>query len=119
MHRNLLNSKIHRAVITQTDLYYVGSITIDKLLMDAVGLTKNEKVEVFNIQNGNRFETYVIEGEKGSGIIGVNGAAARLVHQGDEIIIVSYIWLNNEEIEKHKPKIVTVDKNNKIVAWEE
>ena len=119
MLRNLLNSKIHRATVTQTDLYYVGSITIDRDLMDAVGLVENEKVEIFNIQNGNRFETYVIEGKRGTGIIGVNGAAARLVHHGDEVIIVSYIWLDEKEMLNHKPKIVTVCKENKIIAWEE
>jgi aspartate 1-decarboxylase len=114
----ILNSKIHRAVITQTDLYYVGSITIDRDLMDAVGLLPFEKVEVFDIQNGSRFETYVIEGERGSGIIGVNGAAARLVHHHDEVIIVSYAWLNTEELDTHKPKIVIVNQENKIIKVE-
>lgn len=112
MQRCILNSKIHRAVITQTDLYYVGSITIDRDLMDAVGLIEFEKVEVFDIQNGSRFETYVIEGERGSGVIGVNGAAARLVHLRDEVIIVSYAWLSQEEIESHKPKVIIVENNN-------
>jgi aspartate 1-decarboxylase len=110
----ILNSKIHRAVITQTDLYYVGSITIDQDLMDAVGLIEFEKVEVFDIQNGNRFETYVIAGKRGSGIVGINGAAARMVHLHDEIIIVSYAYLNEQEIKDHKPKIVKVDNKNKI-----
>ena len=114
MLRQLLHTKIHKAVITQTDLHYVGSITIDKDLMDAVGLLPYEKVEVFNIQNGNRFSTYVIEGERGSGIIGINGAAARLVHLQDEIIIVSYVMVNEEEQKKHKPKIIILE-NNKIV----
>ena len=114
MLRCILKSKIHRAVITQTDLLYVGSITIDRDLMDAVGLIEYEKVEVFDIQNGNRFETYIIEGERGSGIIGVNGAAARLVHIKDEVIIVSYALLNEDEIIKHKPQIAIVE-NNKVV----
>jgi len=109
----ILSTKIHRAVITQTDLYYVGSITIDRDLMDAVGLHEHEKVEVFDIQNGNRFETYVIEGERGTGVIGVNGAAARLVHLHDEVIIVSYAWMTEEEIKGHKPKIITIGKDNK------
>ena len=113
MLRSVLNSKIHRAVITQTDLYYVGSITIDKDLMDAVGFVEYEKVEIFDIQNGNRFETYVIVGERGSGIIGINGAAARLVHIGDEVIIVSYALLNPEEIASHKPKVIIVENENK------
>jgi len=110
----VLNSKIHRAIITQTDLYYVGSITIDRDLMDSVGLIEYEKVEIFDIQNGNRFETYVIEGERGSGIIGINGAAARLVHLHDEVIIVSYLWMTEKELETHKPKIVTIDKDNRL-----
>ena len=112
----ILNTKIHRAVITQTDLYYVGSITIDRDMMDAVGLHKYEKVEVFDIQNGNRFETYVIEGERGSGVIGVNGAAARLVHLNDEVIIVSYAWMTEDEIKGHNPKVVVVKGDNK--SWE-
>jgi aspartate 1-decarboxylase len=114
----ILNAKIHRAVITQTDLYYVGSITIDRDLMDAVGLIAYDKVEVFDIQNGNRFETYVIEGERGSGVIGVNGAAARLVHIGDEVIIVSYVWLDEKELQTHKPKIISIDKSNKSFTRE-
>ena len=118
MLKNILNTKIHRAVITQTDLYYVGSITIDRDLMDAVGLLEYEKVEIFDIQNGNRFETYVIEGERGSGIIGINGAAARLVHLHDGIIIVSYALLNEIEIQNHKPKIVVIEKDNKIFRRE-
>ena len=109
----VLNSKIHKAIITQTDLYYVGSITIDKNLMDAVGLTEFEKVEVFDIQNGARFETYVIEGERGTGVIGVNGAAARLVHLHDEIIIVNYSYLTKEEMASHKPNIIVAENNNK------
>ncbi|MCL2062862.1 MAG: aspartate 1-decarboxylase [Candidatus Cloacimonetes bacterium] len=113
MLRCILKSKIHRAVITQTDLYYVGSITIDKNMMDAVGLLEYEKVDIFDIQNGNRFETYVIEGERGSGIIGINGAAARLVHLNDEVIIVSYALLNEDEISEHQPKIIVVKENNK------
>ena len=108
----ILNTKIHRAVITQTDLYYVGSITIDRDIMDAVGLIEFEKVEIFNVQNGNRFETYVIQGERGSGIIGINGPAVRKVHLHDEIIIVSYVYLNEDEIRFHKPKVITIDKDN-------
>ena len=112
MQKCILSTKIHRAVITQTDLYYVGSITIDRNLMDAVGLHEFEKVEVFDIQNGNRFETYVIVGERGSGIIGINGAAARLVHLNDEVIIVSYAWLTEEEIKSHKPRIISIGGDN-------
>jgi len=108
----MLNSKIHKAVITQSDLYYVGSITIDKYLMETVGLHEHEKVEIFDIQNGNRFETYVIEGQYKSGIIGINGAAARLVHIGDEIIIVSYVYLTTEEMKHHEPKIIVLNEHN-------
>jgi len=116
MLRNILNTKIHKAVITQTDLDYVGSITIDRSLMDAVGLLPYERVEIFNINNGNRFSTYVIEGEPDTGIIGINGAAARLVHVRDEIIIISYALLTEEEISQHKPKIVLLE-NNRIVSF--
>ncbi len=115
MFRTLLLSKIHRATITQTDLNYHGSITIDRDLIDAVGIKLFEKVEIFDIQNGNRFETYVIEGERGSGIIGINGAAARLVQLGDQVIIVNYGLLSEEEIKEHKPNVVIVDENNEIM----
>jgi len=108
----MLRNKIHKAVITESDLHYIGSITIDKAMMDAVGLVEFEKVEIFDIQNGSRFETYVIEGKHGSGIIGINGAAARLVHVGDEVIIVSYAWLTPEEIKGHKPNIIVVSDAN-------
>jgi len=114
MLRTILLSKIHRATITQTDLNYVGSITIDKDLLDATGMLPGEKVEIFDIDNGNRFETYILEGDAGSGIIGINGAAARLVHKHDRIIIVNYALMNDEEIKKHKAKIIVVDKLNKI-----
>ncbi len=115
MLRTLLLSKIHRATITQTDLNYHGSITIDRDLMDAVGLQPFEKVEIFNVQNGNRFETYAIEGERGSGIIGINGAAARLVHMGDQVIIVNYGIFTEEEAKHHKPAVVILDAENKIM----
>ena len=118
MLRSMLKSKIHRAVITQTDLYYVGSITIDKNLMEAAGLIEYEEVAVFDINNGNRFETYVIEGKRGSGVIGINGAAARLVHYKDEIIIVSYALLDNDEVNSHKPKIIIVENDNKSYKQE-
>jgi len=114
MLRTMLFAKIHRATITQTDLNYVGSITIDKNLLEETGMLVGEKVEVFDIDNGSRFETYIFEGEPGSGIIGVNGAAARLVHKGDKVIIVNYALLNDEERKKHKPVVVIVDENNKI-----
>jgi aspartate 1-decarboxylase len=114
MLRTVLLSKIHRATITQTDLTYVGSITIDKDLLDKTGIRPNEKVEIFDCDNGSRFETYVIEGEAGSGIIGVNGAAARLVHRGDKVIVVNYGYMNQEEMDNHKPVVITVDEQNKV-----
>ncbi len=115
MLRTMLYAKIHRATITETDLDYVGSITIDKDLLDETGILPNEKVEIYDIDNGNRFATYVIEGEAGSGIIGVNGAAARLVRRGDKVIIVNFVELHTDELEGHKPNVVIVDDENKVI----
>ncbi len=114
MLKTILNSKIHRAVVTHCDLNYVGSITIDRDLMDAAGLIENEQVHVLDITNGNRLTTYVIEGERGSGVIGINGAAAHLVRENDLVIICAYAQLNENEIATHKPRIVLVDKHNHI-----
>ncbi|BCS80629.1 aspartate 1-decarboxylase [Anaerocellum diazotrophicum] len=111
----VLKSKIHRATVTEANLNYVGSITIDEELMKAAGIFENEKVQVVNINNGERFETYVIRGEKGSGTICLNGAAARLVQVGDKIIIMAYCLLTMEEYYNYKPKIVFVDDKNKII----
>ncbi|MBN1948650.1 MAG: aspartate 1-decarboxylase [Candidatus Cloacimonetes bacterium] len=108
MLRSFLISKIHRANVTQRDLNYVGSITIDTDLLNKVGMLANEKVEVYNISNGNRFHTYIIPGEAGSGIIGVNGAAARLVSVGDKVIIVTYGLMAEEEFRAHKPKVLVI-----------
>ena len=110
----MLKSKIHRATVTQAELNYVGSITIDEELMEASGIYEYEKVQIANISNGSRFETYVIAGERGSGMICLNGAAARQVSVGDRIIIMCYAQLNTEEVKAHKPKVVFVDSNNKI-----
>jgi len=110
-----MKSKIHRAVVTEANLNYVGSITIDEDLMDAADIMKNEKVQVVNNNNGNRFETYVIPGKRGSGMICLNGAAARLVQPGDIIIIISYGLFEKNEAKNFNPKIVFVDENNKIV----
>jgi len=112
---HLMKSKIHRAIVTEANLNYVGSITIDEDLMDAADLIKNEKVQIVNNNNGNRFETYVIPGERGSGMICLNGAAARLVHPGDVIIIMSYGLFEKNEAKEFNPRIVFVDENNKIV----
>lgn len=110
----ILKSKIHRASITQADLNYIGSITIDEDLMDAVNLIENEKVDVLNINNGERLTTYVIRGERGSGNISLNGAAARKVAVGDLVIIVSYASIDFEEAKTFKPAIIFPGKNNSI-----
>lgn len=114
MHIEILKSKIHRATVTEANLNYIGSISIDEDLMDAGNLIENEKVSVYNITNGHRFDTYVIRGTRGSGIIGLNGAAARLVHEGDLVIIVSYASMEFEEAKNFKPAILFPDENNKI-----
>ncbi len=114
MLRYMLKSKIHRAVVTQADLDYVGSITIDKNLMEAADIVANEKVTIVNNNNGERFETYVIEGEPGSKVICLNGAAARLVQKGDVVIILTYTLLEDGECATHKPKLVFVNEDNEI-----
>ena len=111
----MLKSKIHRATVTQADINYVGSITIDRELLAASGMFEYEKVQIVDINNGNRFETYTIAGEPGSGIICLNGAAARCVSIGDKIIIMSYASMSPEEAEKHQPTVVFVDEKNKPV----
>jgi aspartate 1-decarboxylase len=116
MTRFMFKSKIHRAVITQAELYYQGSLTIDEELMEAADLLPYEKVSVVNVNNGERFETYVITGERGSGVICLNGAAARKGSVGDEVIIISYASMTNEEARAYKPAIVMVDKRNRIVS---
>ena len=111
----LLKAKIHRAVVKQADLDYVGSITIDSELLRESGILEYEKVEIADIANGNRFETYAIAGEAGSGIICLNGAAARCVNEGDKIIIMAYAQVTPEEAKTHKPTVLFVDQDNKIV----
>lgn len=110
----MLKGKIHRAVVVQAELNYVGSITVDPELMEAAGMLEYEKVQVVDVENGNRFETYTIEGERGSGMICLNGAAARMVQTGDHIIIMSYCDMTPEEAKSHKPKVVFVDEKNRI-----
>ncbi len=110
-----LYGKIHRATVTEANLEYVGSITIDKALLTASGIKKNQKVEILNINNGERFSTYVIEGKENSGIICLNGAAARKAQVKDKIIIVAYALLNDEEQKNFSPKIAHVDDNNKLI----
>ncbi|MGH2317625.1 aspartate 1-decarboxylase [Planococcus sp. SE5232] len=114
MLRMMLNSKIHRATVTEADLNYVGSITIDQDLLDAVGMLANEKVHIVNNNNGARFETYIIAGERGSGVICVNGAAARLVQRGDIVIILSYAYVMNENARDHKPTVAIMDADNQV-----
>ena len=114
MFRTMLGGKIHRATVTEADLNYVGSITVDQDLLDAACICVNEKVAIVNNNNGERLETYTIPGERGSGVVCLNGAAARLVQQGDIVIIMSYVMLSEPEIAVHEPKVVLVDENNKI-----
>lgn len=111
----VMKSKIHRVRVTQAELNYVGSITIDEDLLDAVGLVENEQVHIVNNNNGERLITYVIKGERGSGIICLNGAAARRAQVGDIIIIISYGMMTPEEARTHKPQIVFPDENNRLV----
>ena len=114
MQITMLKSKIHRATVTQSELNYVGSITIDEELMEASGIFEYEKVQIADVDNGNRFETYVIAGERGSGVICLNGAAARCVKTGDKVIIMSYALMSPEEVKNNPPKVVFVDDENKI-----
>lgn len=111
---NMLKSKIHRAVVTEANLNYVGSITIDLDLMDAAGLFEYEQVQVVDITNGSRLETYCIAGPRGSGVICLNGAAARLVCVGDQVIIMAYCQIDSDEVEEHRPQIIFVDEANHI-----
>ncbi len=114
MQRTMMKSKIHRATVTEANLDYVGSITIDRDLMDAADLLPNERVQVVDNDNGERLETYVIPGEAGSGVIGLNGAAARRVHPGDRVIIISYAAMAEQAARDHEPTVVFVDDANGI-----
>ena len=113
--RTFMNSKIHRARVTESNLNYVGSITIDANILDAVDILPNEKVAIVNNNNGARFETYVIAGESGSGKMCLNGAASRLVEVGDVIIIMTYAQLNEDEMVNHSPKVAVLNENNEII----
>ncbi|ASA95717.1 MULTISPECIES: aspartate 1-decarboxylase [Anoxybacillus] len=114
MFRTLMNAKIHRARVTEANLNYVGSITIDEDILDAVGMVPNEKVQIVNNNNGARFETYIIPGERGSGVFCLNGAAARLVQKDDIIIVISYVLVPEEKLASHRPKIAIMDEHNRI-----
>ena len=113
--RTVMNSKIHRATVTEADINYIGSITIDEELIEAANISEWEKIEVLNITNGSRLETYVILGEKGSGEICINGAAAHLVNPGDLVILVTYKVIEEEKISEHLPTIIHVNGENKII----
>ena len=115
MRRTMLKSKVHRATVTGSDLHYVGSITMDPDLLEAADIREHEQVHVLDIDNGNRFETYTLPGERGSGEVVINGAAARLVHEGDKVIVVSYAEYDEAELENYEPVVVHVDTRNRIV----
>ncbi len=119
MFRHMLKSKIHRATVTETELQYEGSLTLDAELMEAADILPNEKVMVYNISNGERFDTYVIKGERGSGTVCVNGAAARKACKGDLIIVVTYAIYSQEEIVDHKARLILLDEENRIKAIKE
>jgi aspartate 1-decarboxylase len=115
MERKMLKSKIHRAVVTGADLHYEGSVTIDKELMEAADIIPYEAVSIWNVTNGNRFETYAIEGERGSGVICINGAAARMVAPKDLVIIACFVNMNDVEAANHEPRLVFVDDQNRTI----
>ena len=116
MFRTMLKSKIHRATVTQADLHYVGSVTVDEDLMDAADLLPGDQVAIVDVTNGARLETYVIAGPRGSGVIGHNGAAPRLVHEGDLVILISYCTVTDAEARTLRPKVVFVDAGNRIIG---
>ena len=116
MYRTMLKSKIHRATVTQADLHYVGSVTVDADLMDAADLLPGEQVAIVDVTNGARLETYVIEGERGSGVVGINGAAARLVHPGDLVILIAYGQMSDAEARSYQPRVVFVDADNSVMG---
>lgn len=115
MLRTMLKSKIHRATVTQADLHYVGSVTVDRDLMDAADLLEGEQVAIVDVSNGARLETYVIAGERGSGVLGINGAAAHLVHPGDLVILIAYGQMDPAECRSYVPRVVFVDDANAVV----
>jgi aspartate 1-decarboxylase len=116
MQRVMLKSKIHRATVTDCDLHYVGSVTLDPDLLEAADLLEHEQVHVLDIDNGARFETYTIAGARGSGEVRINGAAARLVHRGDTVILLSYAGYDDAEIGEHRPRVVHVGRENRVLS---
>ncbi|MGZ4662189.1 MAG: aspartate 1-decarboxylase [Arthrobacter sp.] len=115
MNRTIFKSKIHRATVTHADLHYVGSVTVDLDLLDAADILPGELVAIVDVTNGARLETYTIAGERGSGVIGINGPAAHLVHENDVVILITYAAMTTEEAKAYDPKVVHVDKDNKII----
>ena len=116
MLRTMMKSKIHRATVTQADLHYVGSVTVDEDLLDAADLLPGELVHIVDVTNGARLETYTIKGERGSGVIGINGAAARLVHPGDVVILIGYAQMETAEARELRPSVVFVDAGNRVIG---
>ena len=119
MYRIFLKSKIHRACVTEANINYMGSITIDEEILEKADIFPYEKVQVLDLTNGARLETYVLPGERGSGVIGINGAAARLIHQGDKVIILSYVLLEEARGKAYRPKVVYVDSQNRVTEVKE
>jgi aspartate 1-decarboxylase len=115
MFRHMMKAKLHKARVTEANLNYVGSVTIDEDLLDAVDMLPNEKVQIVNNNNGARLETYIIPGERGSGVVCLNGAAARLVQKGDVVIIISYGLVSEDQVKRHEPKVAIMDENNRII----
>ena len=115
MLRTMFHAKIHRATVTEADLHYVGSVTVDQDLLDAAGILPGELVSIVDVDNGARLETYTIAGERGSGVIGINGAAAHLVHPGDLVILIAYAQMEDAEARSHVPTVVHVDADNRII----
>ncbi|OIJ15819.1 aspartate 1-decarboxylase [Anaerobacillus arseniciselenatis] len=115
MFRHMMKGKLHQARVTEANLNYVGSVTIDEDLLDAVDMLPNEKVQIVNNNNGARLETYIIPGQRGSGVVCLNGAAARLVQKGDVVIIISYALVSEEQAKTHEPKVAIMNENNQIV----
>jgi aspartate 1-decarboxylase len=113
--RTMLKSKIHRATVTQADLHYVGSVTVDTELLEAADLLPGERVSIVDVTNGARLETYIIAGERGSGVLGINGAAAHLVHPGDLVILISYAQMDDDLARAYRPRVVHVDRDNRII----
>ena len=118
MHLSAFKSKIHRATVTEANLNYEGSVTLDADLMEAANILPHEQVQVLNVNNGERFDTYAIRGPRGSGTVCLNGPAARLAQVGDKVIILTYAWMTREELERHTPKVVLVDERNRPLRTE-